>query len=103
MEEIIDRLIELENKAKKITNEAKQKEETLAAQIKTRQEQTEASINADYQKKIDEMKEREKCDEDQSLDEINQKKESQLQNLQNDFINHHLEWEDYLFNSVIGR
>lgn len=103
MEDMIDKLINLENRAQAITVEAKEKEKTISQQIKAKQEELENRIFADYSQKIDEMTAREKLDEQQKILELERKKLLQLNTIQKEFEQNHLNWEEELFNSIIGR
>lgn len=102
MEEIIDKLIELEYRAQKITTDAKNKEKSISEQIEKKHKEIEANILNIYQKKIDEMRARENLDKQQKIEEIENKKIKQIEALENDFNLNHLKWEQDLFNSIIG-
>jgi len=102
MEEIIDKLIELEYRAQKITTDAKKKEKSISEQIEKRRKEIEGNILDTYQKKLDEMRTRENLDKQQRLDEIENKKLKQIETLENEFNQNHLKWEQDLFDSIIG-
>lgn len=102
MEEIIDKLIELEYRAQKITTDAKKKEKSISEQIEKRRKEIEGNILDTYQKKLDEMRTRENLDKQQRLEEIENKKLKQIENLENEFNQNHLKWEQDLFDSIIG-
>ncbi len=102
MEEIIDKLIELEYRAQKITTDAKKKEKSISEQIEKRRKEIEGNILDTYQKKLDEMRTRENLDKQQRLEEIENKKIKQIETLENEFNQNHLKWEQDLFDSIIG-
>lgn len=103
MEEIIDKLIELEYRAQKITTDAREKQKSIEQQIETKRKEIEANILISYQKKIDEMNTREALDKQQKLDEIETKKIKQIEALEYDFNQNHSQWEQELLNIIIGR
>lgn len=102
MEEIIDKLIELEQRAQKITNTAKEKEKTISEQIGKKQIELEQTIISNYQKKIDDMKNRESLDEQQKLNDIDIKSKEALGYIESNFEQNHIKWEEELFNSIVG-
>lgn len=103
MEEIIDKLIELEYRAQKMTTDARQKQKSIEQQIENKRKEIETKILISYQKKIEEMKKREALDKQQKLEEIEAKKIKQIEALEYDFNQSHSEWEQELLNIIIGR
>lgn len=99
---IIDQLIEIENKAQKITNHAKQKKQALSQELKQRQQAMEKKIYNEYQAKINAVKEQEHLEEEEKVELSNQKREKILENMEKDFSENHQRWEKELFNKIIG-
>lgn len=102
MNAIIDQLIEIEEKAQKITTQAKQKKLALSEELKQKQEEMEKSIHTEYQIKIDKVKEQELLYQQQEIKRSNEKKEIQLEQMEKDFSENQSKWETDLFNKVIG-
>ncbi len=102
MNAIIDQLIEIEEKAQKITTQAKQKKLALSEELKQKQEEMEKSIHTEYQIKIDKVKEQELLYQQQEIRRSNEKKEIQLEQMEKDFSENQSKWETDLFNKVIG-
>jgi LysM repeat protein len=102
MEGIIDKLIELEYKAQKITMDAKEKEKTLSQQIQIKQQETQKWVSEEYQKKIEQMKKAQILEQNEKLEQANKKKLAQLEAIQQEFEQNHLNWENAVFNSIIG-
>lgn len=102
MERVIDKLIELEYKAQRVMMEAKEKEKTLSQQIQVKQEETEKWVTEEYQKKIEQMKKAQILEQNEKLEQANNKKLSQIEAIQLEFEQNHLNWENTLFNSIIG-
>lgn len=102
MNAIIDQLIEIEEKAQKITTQAKQKKLALSEELKQKQEEMEKSIHTEYQVKIDKVKEQELLYQQQEIKRSNEKKEIQLEQMEKDFSENQNKWETDLFNKVIG-
>lgn len=99
---IIDQLIEIENKAQKITNQAKQKKQALSQELKQRQQAMEKKIYNEYQVKINTVMEQEFLEEEEKINASNQKKEHLLESMEKDFSENHQRWEKELFNKIIG-
>lgn len=102
MEGVIQKLIELEYKAKKITTDAKEKEKTLSQQIQTKQQETQNWVSDQYRKKIEDMKRAQQLELNEKLEQTNRKNSSQIEAIQNEYENNHLNWENSVFNSIIG-
>lgn len=99
---IIDQLIEIENKAQKITNHAKQKKQALSQELKQRQQAMEKKIYNEYQAKINVVKQQQHLEEEEKIELSNQKRERILGNMEKDFSENHQRWEKELFNKIIG-
>lgn len=102
MEEIIRQMIDCDNEAKEIVSDAKEKRETLSAQIEREQESIRKEIEEAYREKLSQLKEEEKQKEQEESARtrtVGEKRRVQMEKL---YREKKEEWKENLLREIIG-
>ncbi len=102
MEEIFQRIIEIENRAKEVYEDAKQEEKRKKEAFFVEMKKKESEIQLMAEEKIKQLAMRSKEETKEKIDRMDRFIEEKLSHLEVVFDTNRNEWEDTIFRKVIG-
>ncbi|WHH61226.1 hypothetical protein [Petroclostridium sp. X23] len=103
MDAIIKKILEIEQKAQQIVDDADQEKQKIDEALELEIQDMEQEIHSKVERKIRQIREREMQEAQSRIKEINSKVKQQTESMIRYAAEKKDEWEDLLMNRIIGR
>lgn len=102
MDNIINTILKIENEAKHRISSAEEKSSDIMRQTKLKSSEIKNKIKSDTEKKAEEIEKNESIKISKAKEEIDRKCSEKYQALENIYNVNHLEWENEIFQRIVG-
>jgi vacuolar-type H+-ATPase subunit H len=103
MEEVIRRIIELENKAEQIVHEAREEEKKIQEEASLEVSAIEARLHESSETKISQLKGRTQYESDDRIIRIYEDTAMKMRLMEEQAEEEQVTWENEIFNRIVGR
>lgn len=102
MEEVIEKILEIEEKAREIVSDAENEKSGLEEEIKELSEKLRRDISSRAEEKSNALREYEDGEADRKIEAINAEAQRSMQLLEEKFAQNRDKWVEEIFSSVTG-
>lgn len=102
MEEVIEKILEIEEKAREIISDAENEKSGLEEEIKELSEKLRRDISSRAEEKSNALREYEDGEADRKIEAINSEAQRSMQLLEEKFAQNRDKWVEEIFSSVTG-
>lgn len=102
MQDLINKIIEIENSAQEITRQAKQQQQSLPQQLDEEISSMRARLHKEAQGRLGRIEQTEKEAADKALSEVRSRFQAALNSIDAAKCSHQQQWEEEIFRQIIS-